>query len=127
GQASVDAQGLAVVAEYHVRRLDITVEHAAAVRIVDRVADPEEPPEQLLELQLALAPDGSGPPGGVEPVDRLLQTVAADEPHRVVGPAVGMGAQAVHRHDTGMFQPAGDLGLDEEALAAGRVVGLAVP
>ncbi len=41
-----------------------------------------------------------------------LSDVAADEPHRVVGAAVGVGAQAVDRHDAGMLQPAGDLGLE---------------
>ena len=36
---------------------------------------------------------------GVEALDRLLEAVAADEPHGVVRPAVAVGAQAVDRDD----------------------------
>ena len=61
---------------------------------------------------------------GVEALDRLLEAVALDEPHRVVRPAVVVGAQAVDRDDPGMLQPAGDLGLEQEPTAAGRVVGV---
>ena len=46
----------------------------------------------------------------------LLEAVAADEPHGVVGPAVGVGAQAVDRDDPRVLQPAGDLGLEQEPL-----------
>ena len=63
---------------------------------------------------------------GVEALDRLLEAVAADEPHGVVGAAVAVGAQAVDRDDPGMLQPAGDLGLQQEPLAADRVVGVVV-
>ena len=63
---------------------------------------------------------------GVEALDGLLEAVAADEPHGVVGPAVGVGAQAVDRDDPRVLQPAGDLGLEQEPLAADRVVGVVV-
>ncbi len=62
----------------------------------------------------------------VELLDRLLEAVAADEPHRVVRPAAVVGAQTIDRDDAGMFQAAGDLGLDQEPLSAGRVVGVVV-
>ena len=62
----------------------------------------------------------------MEAVDGLLEAVAADEPHGVVGAAVGVGAQAIDRDDAGVLQPAGDLGLEQEARAAGRVVGVVV-
>ena len=62
----------------------------------------------------------------MELVDGLLERVAADEPHGVVGPAVAVGAQAVDRHDAGVLESAGDLGLQQEALAANRVVGVTV-
>jgi hypothetical protein len=55
-----------------------------------------------------------------------IERVAADEPHGVVGAAVGVCSQAVHPHDVGMLQPAGDLGIEQEPLAAGRVVGVVV-
>ena len=99
----------------------------AAVGVVDRVADVEEPPQELAQLQR--------PPAGVassarssawKRVDGLLEAVAADEPHGVVGPAVAVGAQAVDRDDPRVLQPAGDLGLQEEPLAADRVVGVVV-
>ena len=62
----------------------------------------------------------------VEVPDRFLEGLTADEPHGVIGPAVAVGAQAVHRHDAGVLQPAGDLGLEHEAGAAGGVVGVRV-
>ncbi len=58
--------------------------------------------------------------------DRLLEAVAPDEPHGVVRPAVAVAAQAVDRHDPGVFEPAGDLGLEDEPGAAGGVVGVVV-
>ncbi len=62
----------------------------------------------------------------MEPVDCLLEGIAPDEPHGVVGPAVGVGAQAVDRDDPGVLEPAGDLGLEQEACSADRVVGVLV-
>ena len=59
-------------------------------------------------------------------VGGLLEAVAPDEPHGVVGPAVGVGAQAVDRDDPRVLEPAGDLGLEQEAGAADRVVGVLV-
>ena len=41
----------------------------------------------------------------VEARDGLLEAVAADEPHGVVGPAVGVGAQAVDGDDPGCSSP----------------------
>ena len=62
----------------------------------------------------------------MEPVDGLLEAVAADEPHGVERPAVGVVAQAVDRDDPRVLQPAGDLGLQQEPRAAVGVVGVAV-
>ncbi len=55
GQAPVDDQRLAVLAEHDVARLEVAVQHAAAVGVVDRVADVEEPAEQLPQLHGACA------------------------------------------------------------------------
>ncbi len=55
GQAPVDDQGFAVLAHDHVRRLEVSVNHPAAVCVVDRIADVDEAPEQLLEPQRRLA------------------------------------------------------------------------
>ena len=57
GQAPVDHQRLAVLADDHVARLDVAVQHAPAVGVVDRVADVDEPPQELPQLQR--------PPAGV--------------------------------------------------------------
>ena len=57
-------------------------------------------------------------------VDGLLEALAADEPHGIVGPALVVGPQAVDRDDARVLQPAGDLGLEQEAGAAGGVVGV---
>ena len=60
----------------------------------------------------------------MELLDGLLERIALDEPHGVVRTAAGIGAQAVDRDDAGVLQPAGDLGLGDEPLAADRVVGV---
>ena len=63
---------------------------------------------------------------GVEAVDGLLEAVAPDEPHGVKGAAVGVAPEPVDRDDPRVLQPAGDLGLEQEACAAVRVVGVLV-
>ena len=60
GQAPVDDQRLAVFAEHDVARLQVAVQHAAAVGVGDGVADVDEPAEQA-----AAAPSGRSP--GVAP------------------------------------------------------------
>ena len=103
------------------------MQHAAAVGVGHRVADVHEPPEQLPQRQRPLAGVAARlPVGAVEPLDRLLEAVAADEPHGVERPAVGVVAQAVDRHDPRVLQPAGDLGLQQEPRAALGVVGVPV-
>ena len=54
-QAPVHHQGLAVLAHDHVGRLEVAVDHPAAVRVLDRVADVDEAPEELLEPEPRLA------------------------------------------------------------------------
>ena len=112
GQAPVHHQRLAVLADDDVRRLDVAVQHAAAVGVVDGVADVDEP------CGAACASASERPAGSlvrvdiaVEPFDRLLEAIALDEPHRVVRPAAAVGAQAVDRDDARVFEPPGDLGL----------------
>ena len=55
----------------------------------------------------------------------VLEGLAADEPHGVAGRAGGVGPQGVDRHDTGMLEPSGDLGLLEEPAQALGVAGAA--
>ena len=61
GQAPVDDEGLAILADDHVPWLDVPVQHAPAVGVVDRVADVHEPPQELAEGQRPAA--GVGPQG----------------------------------------------------------------
>jgi hypothetical protein len=61
-----------------------------------------------------------GGPAGQQAVECRTQ----DESHGVIRPTVGIRAEAVGRHDAGMLQPAGDLGLEQESLPAGGVVGV---
>ncbi len=90
------------------------------------VADVGEAAEEFAEFQRVAGGVGPQPGVGVERSDGVLERVASDEPHRVIGAAVGVDAEPVHRHDPGVLEPAGDLGLDEKPVAAGRVVGVAV-
>ena len=57
GQAPVDHERLAVLAHDHVARLDVAVEHAPAVGVVDRVADVEEPAQELAAARATAGPD----------------------------------------------------------------------
>ncbi len=58
--------------------------------------------------------------------DGLLEAVALDEPHGVVGAAVRRRSQSVDGDNPRVLQPAGDLGLDQKPLTADRVVGVVV-
>ncbi len=94
------------------------------MRVLDRVADVGEPPQELAQPERP--PAGVSPHrlDGMESIDGLLKRVATDEPHSVERPAVRVRAQAVDRDDSRVLQPAGDLGLEHEAGAAGWVVGV---
>ena len=123
GQAPVDDQGLAEGAEHDVRGLEVAVDHPPAVGVGDRVADVDEPPEELAERERPLA---GGAPAVLRVValDGLLEAVPLDEPHGVVGAAVAVAAQLVDRDDARMLQAAGDLGLADEPGPAVGAVGL---
>ncbi len=102
------------------------MEHAAAVRVVDRVADVGQSPQEPAKLERPLARVTLACLLAVEQLDGLLEAVALDEPHGVVGAAGAVRAQPVDRDDPGVFEPPGDLGLHQEPLAADRVVGVVV-
>jgi len=69
-------------------------------------------PSSWAELAALEVPPGQCAVLLVEGGERLLEAVAADEAHGVIGPAVGVGAQAVDRHDAGVLQSASDFGLE---------------
>ena len=64
------------------------MEHAPAVGVVNRVADVEEPPQQLQQRQGPLAGIAVFGLGLVKLLDGRLKVVAADEPHGVKRAAV---------------------------------------
>ena len=126
GKPPVHDQCLAVLAKDDIARFDVAVEDAATVCVLDGVADVDEPPQQLVQLEQVPAGVGLERLVGMKAVDGLLQAVAADKAHGVKRPAIGVSSQSVDRDDAGMLQPAGDLGLQQEPGAARGVVGVVV-
>ena len=126
GQAPVDDQGLAILADDDVGRLDVAVDHAAGVGVLDGVADVDEPTQERPQGERAPAGVVFHHRIGVEGGDGVLEGVAADEPHGVVGTATAIAAEAVDRHDPRMFEASGDLGFEDEPGAAGGIIGVAV-
>src|SRR5262245_18537981 len=59
-------------------------------------------------------------------INRIFQTVAANESHRIKRPTVGLGAQAVNGNDSRMLETTGDLGLAHKSRATVWIVGVAV-
>src|SRR5207253_5092225 len=62
--------------------------------------------------------------GGVKLLDRFLESLPLDKAHGIKGPAVRVLAHRVDRDNAGMFQPAGNLGLAEKAVATLRIAGV---
>ena len=73
GQPPVDHQRLAVLAQDDVGRLDVAMDHAAGVGVIDGVADVEEAAEQLAQFQRAAAGVVLQRVVAVEVLDRLLE------------------------------------------------------
>src|SRR6185369_13605014 len=127
GQSPVHHQRFAIVTQHHVARLEVTVKNSAAVSIGYRIADVEEPAEQLPELEVV-------PPVGraicslarpsVETLDGILQAIATYEAHDVKGAAVAEVAQSIHRHNARMFQVTGDFGLPKESASRIGIIGV---
>jgi hypothetical protein len=94
---------------------------AATVRVGNRIADSDKARQQLAKLQVAVRERAGGLL--VKARDGILERLALDEAHRIVGPAVRVMAEAIDRHDAGVLQPARDLRLAQEALPARGIVG----
>ena len=90
-----------MLADDHVARLDVAVQYAAAVGTRWRCRHrgsgaagggaPDRGPGSAVRTIFGTR--------GVEPLDGLLEAVAADEPHGVIRAAVAVGAQAVDGDD----------------------------
>jgi hypothetical protein len=124
GKAPIQNDRLAEVAEQDIRRLEVAVNDAAAMRVGHRVAHRHEARQQAPQSQPALARIATGRLGGVKPGNRLPQRIALNQPHRVERPALRVRAESVYRRDAGVIQPAGDLSFQPKAIAAHRVVRL---
>ena len=94
--------------------------------VVDGVTHIEEAAQKLAQLEGTSAGIAFQSLLMMEAVDGLLEGITPDESHGVIGPATGVGSQAVDRHDSGMLQAARDLGFEQESLAADGVVGVGV-
>ena len=123
-QPPVDHHRLAVRTEHDIRRLEVAVEHAPAVGVADGIADVDEPPQELTQLE--------GAPGVVrvvatavmEAVDGIGERFPADQPHRVEGTADGVAAEAVDGDDPRVLELPGELGLEHELRPARLAVGV---
>src|SRR5262249_27651853 len=96
----------------------------ARVGVMDGVADVEEAPEQLAQLQRASAGVVLYRVVAAEVLDGLLEALAPDESHGVIGASIAVCAQTIDRDDAWVLESPGDLGLEDKSLAAGRVVGM---
>src|SRR5262249_40811505 len=103
------------LAEHDVRRLEIAMDHAAAVGIGNGIANDDEARQQGTKLEFRRTRPALV--GSVVEIDGVLESLALDEAHGVEGPAVGVLAQAVYRHDARMLQTAGDLRFADKAAA----------
>ncbi len=92
--------------------------------ISDRVADVQKPAQQLLQFEDAGTGICTGIRVFVEPGDRVPEAVSFDEPHGVIGTPLTINAQTIDRYDTGVFQPAGNLGFEQKACPALWLVGM---
>ena len=103
----VGDQGVAVPRQQHVLGLDVPVDHAVLVRVLERLGRLARDPQRVFHRELALPP---------QPVpERLALDVRHGEPE-----LTGSLARVVHGQDVGMLEPGGELDLALEALGAER-------
>ena len=109
GQAPVEHDRFAVVAQDDVLRLQVAVNDAARVRVGQRLAHIHEDIQQPRQRQLVFV---AGSQLLVLPTERLRERFALDQLHRVERPAAAI--HFVDRHDVGMLQLPSDLRLFDQ-------------
>ena len=102
--AEVGDQRLAVV-QQDVLGLDVAVDDAVAVRVVERGGDLAGDPDRVVDRELLL------------PVEPVAQRLALDERHDVEEEAVGL-ARVEQREDVRVLEVGGELDLGQEPLGA---------
>ena len=126
GQTPVDDERLAVSTEHDIARLQIPMQHLSTVGIADRVADIDQPIDQIAEGSVTGIRDVLRSGWGVmENSNRVMQALTANKTHGVERSPVREVPKAVDRHNAGMLKTASDFGLDHESrlsiLAAGKL------
>jgi hypothetical protein len=115
-----------VLADDHVARINVPMQDAARVGVIDRVADIVEAVKELPQAERPSARVASHGLNRVESIDGLLKAVAADEAHGVVRPSVGVSPQTMDGDDSRVLQTSSDFSFHQEPLATDRVIGVLV-
>ena len=102
-EAPVDHDRLAELSNDHVRRLEITMDHAFAVRVADGVGDRDHMRQQRQPVAQRAALG-----------EQLLERAALDELHHVVRIAIRPAAGLVDGDDAGVLEPSRDQRLANE-------------
>ena len=125
GQPPVDHLRLAERPEHDVVRLDVAVEHPAAVGILDRLTGIDEVPEELAKAE---HPPGHRhrAAGGVMIADRPCERAAGDQPHHLEQSPPRILPDVVDRRDVGMLQRRAGKDFLEKGGPVPRVVGVAI-
>ena len=118
GESPVDDERLPVGAEHDVGRLEVAMEDTLAVGKRHGLAGRDQPAEQRPELEDLGTWVPVRPVLAVELLDRLVERVAPDQPHRIAGEPFTIVFEAVDGNDARMFELSGDLDLAEESATA---------
>ena len=81
-------------------------------------------PDPFFAAMMTFASSAALALGGMKLLDRFLESLPLDKAHGIKGTAVRVLADRVDRDNAGMFQPAGNLGLAEKAVATLRIAGV---
>src|SRR5262249_36342822 len=118
GKSPIHDERFTILSQHDVVRLQVAVQHAAAMSVGDRVTDFHEACEELAQSK------GSRLGGLMILLDGLLQVLPTDEAHRVEGSAIGVAAKTVDGNDPRMLQAASDLRFHDEARTTLRQIGM---